>query len=1052
MYVPALLVLAILRCLDFSEAGISYQTGKLNMSQTFQHWSCSRACSLPPSCRLPRCTNVQFPRPFGGSSNIRVYVSMSHGEKFIQVHSPSSVWVQSINTSGFEICAREAGIDKNESGIVNWLAFQDQLQLSHGSVALSGIWTTETKCNKVTFTQSFASRPYVFISAKYFRNTKPEDAMYVWLENLSSRGFEVCLREFLAFDGKHQDTIVDWFAFVGNGSEFNFTRAGETFFPNNGTPGANENYGFCKQVQFKTTFYVPPVVLISVHHQYNGPFIHHILPGNNIITAWVEEISIASMTVCVKDLSGAGSTHDPLHVSYILIGDLDPCLDVKCPSFGVCKTYSAHVARCVCFEDCPSYQDPVCTSNGTTYDNKCWHELNYCKGLDNSTIYHPGSCEGFPMERGRTDLVRVPKWTDSTCETVTFPPYRFYPDKQVHVQVSVNHMTLNDSATVHDAVTSWTENVNTKNFTVCVMQAGRNKESLNPFATVDWLAYQGAPPEGMTGTIKLQKWWSGTKCADVIFPRGKFNNIPVVQVTAEHGRVGNEYDSSLVWIEDATKASFKVCLREMQNFDGQYEDIYVSWLAISNLHKPYFAEYGSVGFPNTHPPLDEKNNAYCKFVEFQRSYETVPTVLISANHSTTISGNLAPEHNGITTWIEDMNPSGFRVCVKEFWETRYDPVSLSYVVLTDICDPGWSYFGGFCYFTSDSCSNWTTALAKCRSQNSVLVDVGNNEENVYIQHRHNGEKSWLGLNDISTEGNFGWADRGNGNFTAWAKNQPNNFGDEDCVHTLGVKYNYEWNDVKCSNCYPYTCKKDLDECGRKTHSCDQHANCTNEYGAYRCACDSGYVSYGYKCRPRVITSCSEVRKYVGSASGNFVIDPDGVGGLAPFTVYCDMTDKNGIGVTVISHDSERRTYVQGCESAGCYSRDIHYIGASLSQLAMLTRVSSHCEQFIEYECYGSSFWFGGPYGFWVSHDSKKMAYWGGASPGSAKCACGMTGSCASHSHVCNCDQNDYVWREDSGLLTDKRKLPVKQLRFGDTGGSREKGYHTLGKFKCYGTA
>ena len=128
-------------------------------------------------------------------------------------------------------------------------------------------------------------------------------------------------------------------------------------------------------------------------------------------------------------------------------------------------------------------------------------------------------------------------------------------------------------------------------------------------------------------------------------------------------------------------------------------------------------------------------------------------------------------------------------------------------MLTDICDPGWSYFGGFCYFTSDSCSNWTTALAKCRSQNSVLVDVGNNEENVYIQHRHNGEKSWLGLNDISTEGNFSWADRGNGNFTAWAKNQPNNFGDEDCVHTLGVKFNYEWNDVKCSNCYPYTCKK-----------------------------------------------------------------------------------------------------------------------------------------------------------------------------------------------------------------------------------------------------
>lgn len=50
------------------------------------------------------------------------------------------------------------------------------------------------------------------------------------------------------------------------------------------------------------------------------------------------------------------------------------------------------------------------------------------------------------------------------------------------------------------------------------MRAGRKEENLNPFATVDWLAYQGAPPEGMTGTTKMQKWWSGTKCADVTFP------------------------------------------------------------------------------------------------------------------------------------------------------------------------------------------------------------------------------------------------------------------------------------------------------------------------------------------------------------------------------------------------------------------------------------------------------------------------------------------------------------------------------------------------------
>ena len=48
-------------------------------------------------------------------------------------------------------------------------------------------------------------------------------------------------------------------------------------------------------------------------------------------------------------------------------------------------------------------------------------------------------------------------------------------------------MKLNDSVTVHDAVTSWTESINTKNFTVCVMQSGRKEESANPFATIDWI-------------------------------------------------------------------------------------------------------------------------------------------------------------------------------------------------------------------------------------------------------------------------------------------------------------------------------------------------------------------------------------------------------------------------------------------------------------------------------------------------------------------------------------------------------------------------------------
>lgn len=118
-----------------------------------------------------------------------------------------------------------------------------------------------------------------------------------------------------------------------------------------------------------------------------------------------------------------------------------------------------------------------------------------------------------------------------------------------------------------------------------------------------------------------------------------------------------------------------------------------------------------------------------QFVLFTKSYNSTPSVLVTANHHTD-NGNSAPVHNGITTWIEvififflhfqniqflftsgevnetclstnvlhlliynewnvyfqNMNSTGFRACLKELYETRYEPVSLGYAVLTGQLD------------------------------------------------------------------------------------------------------------------------------------------------------------------------------------------------------------------------------------------------------------------------------------------------------------------------------------------------------------------------------
>ncbi|XP_028407430.1 contactin-associated protein like 5-3-like [Dendronephthya gigantea] len=199
------------------------------------------------------------------------------------------------------------------------------------------------------------------------------------------------------------------------------------------------------------------------------------------------------------------------------------------------------------------------------------------------------------------------------------------------------------------------------------------------------------------------------------------------------------------------------------------------------------------------------------------------------------------------------------------------------------------------------------------------------------------------------------------------------------------------------------------------------------------------------------SSCTMLRTKDPSAdTGVYSIKPEGLD--VSIQVFCNMTSRNGIGETVIGHDSESRTSVDGYIGRRSYERRITY-EIPMEQIVAIIDQSKSCEQFIKYECYGSSLLLGTT-GWWVSRHGLSMKYWGGAAVNSGKCACGMTNSCAGEGR-CNCDKKDQTWREDSGYFTDKRMLPVTELRFGDTGGNDETndnqvGYHTLGKLHCWG--
>ena len=133
-----------------------------------------------------------------------------------------------------------------------------------------------------------------------------------------------------------------------------------------------------------------------------------------------------------------------------------------------------------------------------------------------------------------------------------------------------------------------------------------------------------------------------------------------------------------------------------------------------------------------------------------------------------------------------------------------------HIIPTDICDPGWVYFNGFCYQTNTTCSTWTNASTICMARGSNLVRIESAEEDVFVQHLHHGQPSWIGLNDQVNEGVYLWADGAPVSYTHWTPGVSTPYSeDEDCVESSGRDLKYHWQPSSCDNCRDFTCKKGM---------------------------------------------------------------------------------------------------------------------------------------------------------------------------------------------------------------------------------------------------
>ncbi|MEM9275567.1 MAG: lectin-like protein [Cyanobacteria bacterium P01_F01_bin.143] len=102
-------------------------------------------------------------------------------------------------------------------------------------------------------------------------------------------------------------------------------------------------------------------------------------------------------------------------------------------------------------------------------------------------------------------------------------------------------------------------------------------------------------------------------------------------------------------------------------------------------------------------------------------------------------------------------------------------------------------YNGNQYQLTSANLTWEQAQAEAESLGGNLVTISDAAEQAWVEDTFGGDQRlWIGLNDRTIENEFVWPNDEATNFTNWANNQPNNFGQgEDFV---ALQKNGQWND------------------------------------------------------------------------------------------------------------------------------------------------------------------------------------------------------------------------------------------------------------------
>ncbi len=101
--------------------------------------------------------------------------------------------------------------------------------------------------------------------------------------------------------------------------------------------------------------------------------------------------------------------------------------------------------------------------------------------------------------------------------------------------------------------------------------------------------------------------------------------------------------------------------------------------------------------------------------------------------------------------------------------------------------------------------NWADARLQCMLSGGDLATIANSQEQLYIATGLSFSSAWIGLNDISRQGTFVWADGDVSSYRSWPSTglSPSS-GQEDCVQLTRGDQAF-WDDHVCSNTQGFVC-------------------------------------------------------------------------------------------------------------------------------------------------------------------------------------------------------------------------------------------------------